>query len=113
MNKMQTKWVHRLNLMFDFDEGQQIDNRRKLAWERRDMHLYAQDMDNLIDKVQSKIQLNLPMQMINKIVMQTFVNKKQNDKKNKKEETVKEVSDLYVYMATRFIIEYNKVQDVD
>ncbi len=40
-NKMQTKWVHRMNLMFDFDEGDKMDQRRVLAYERRDLNLYV------------------------------------------------------------------------
>lgn len=71
-NVMREKWVNRMNLMFDFDEEEEMERRKRLALERKNLNEYFQDLNLLVDVMREKVKLNLPEDVFEKIANSAF-----------------------------------------
>lgn len=58
--------------MFDFDDSDEMEKRKKLALERKNLNDYFQDINFLVDVMKQKIQLNLPEDVFEKIANSAF-----------------------------------------
>jgi hypothetical protein len=53
--KTQAKWVHRMNLQFDFDEAVKMEKRRKMALEKKELFIYYSSVNMQIEHVKKII----------------------------------------------------------